>query len=158
MRLQKDQCFKCYMETVFKKPSCGVSQLATSVDQSICWDMTSLSRKHTQFRTWKCQRKDLYLPSVNWKITGNGVWVCVWNNSVSLPLKPTQRSLQSSGKSEQVCEYPRERNQSSRRQVIVHNSCCLHMHPFPNYLLDVMIIKENQMVCLGLQNSVRLYY
>lgn len=31
---------------------------------------------------------------------------------VSFPLHPTQRPLQSSGKFVQVCEYPRERNQS----------------------------------------------
>lgn len=47
----------------FKKPVPGVSWFTVSVDQN----MTSLLRKHTQFRTWKCPRKDLWDPSVNWK-------------------------------------------------------------------------------------------
>ena len=128
-------------ENFFKKPSHGVSQLATRVDQNICWDMTSFSRKHTQFTTWKCQRRDLYNPSVNWKITGKWVWICVWNNSVSFPVKPTQRFLQSSGKFEQVCIYPRERSQSLRRQVIVHKSSCSHVYAFPNSVLGMTMIE-----------------
>lgn len=62
MRLQKHQCFKCYKETIFKKPMHAARQL-TIGDQNICWDMTSFTRKHTQLRTRKCQKKDLYIHS-----------------------------------------------------------------------------------------------